>query len=269
MKHPAPPAWRPLLLAAAFGGSVLLSSPALAYTDFSSQAALYNSMSINAGYGILADNTLSAYYGDSRKSGKKKSNKKSSKKKQAAKHHANYYRFKPDSRVTGEVTDEFIAYFQNTLRQQGNLNPQTQSVLDQLKQADIIGQVRQGLQSEGYDPNSVATAMGAWIVTNYGIATGQGYADLEGHALIEQLEAAMGGEDSDLIGKSDREKQTVAEALYWMTMTMMMVQQEAENTGNQALLAETRQQARSALAEWGLSTTMLTSKAGRVKLAPE
>ncbi len=255
------------VLAGLLSSTLALSTPALAM-DFSSQAALYNTMSMNAGSYLLSKNTLSYYDGSRKKSGKKSSSTKTtqSTKQSAPKHTSAHYRFKHSSSVGNQVTNEFISYFENHLRQQGRFNSQTQNQLNELKNMNLIGQVKKALKSDGYNTESVATAMAAWIVVNYGIATDRNLANLKGHTLVKQLEKTMGGEDSVLIGKSDAEKQQIADYLYWMTIMMMLTQADAQQSGNSTVLKELKQQAATALSGMGLSTSMLTVQGGEVKL---
>ncbi len=252
----------------------LVFTPVASAMDFSSQAALYNSMSINAGYHLLSKNTMSYYDGSRKKGSKKSTSTKSTKtakstqstKQSAPKHNSSHYRYKHSNSVSNQVTSEFISHFENSLRQQGKLNSQAQNQLNELKNMNLIGQVKKALKSDGYQTDSVATAMAAWIVVNYGVATDQNLAHLKGHTLVKQLEQSMGGEDSVLIGKSDAEKQQIADYLYWMTIVMMLTQADAQQTGNHALLKDLRQQAKTALSNMGLSTSMLTVKGGDVRL---
>lgn len=264
-----------LALVGLLSGSLMISTPVSAM-DFMGNAAQFNAMSINAGYAILSKNTLS-YYDGSRKKGKKTTTKatnsqKTTNQKSTAKtatasavtHNASYYRFKSNNAITNQITNEVINGLRQTLKQQGKLDANAEVVLGKLANGNMIGQLKKSLKADGYDPNSLATAMATWIVTNYGIATDSLSANLQGHGLVKQLEETMGSSDSVLIGKSDAEKQQIADALYMMSM--LSIAAYMDSTDNRQNLNSIKSQAKSALSNLGLSTSMLTNRSGQVKI---
>lgn len=254
-----------LALVGLLSGSLIISTPVSAM-DFMGNAAQFNAMSINVGYAILSKNTLS-YYDGSRKKGKKTTSQKSTAKTTAtpaAKHNASYYRFKSNNAITNQITNEVINGLRQNLKRQGKLDANAEVVLGKLANGNMISQLKKSLKADGYDPNSLATAMATWIVTNYGIATDSLSANLQGYGLVKQLEETMGGSDSVLMGKSDAEKQQIADALYMMSM--LSIAAYMDSAGNRQNLNSLKSQAKSALSNLGLSTSMLTNRSGQVQI---
>lgn len=78
-----------------------------------------------------------------------------------------------------------------SLQSQGKLNADNQQNLNYLANANLIKQAKQALKSDGYEPNSVATAMAFWVVVNYGISQGQDLSTLKAHGMVSQLKDTL------------------------------------------------------------------------------
>ena len=92
---------------------------------------------------------------------------------------------------------------------------QSEQQLTALKNANLIKQVRQTLESDGYDTTSIATATAYAITISYGIANNLDLSQLKAHGLVHQLQEVM-EEDSTMQSLSNTDKQKMADTLYWI-----------------------------------------------------
>lgn len=220
-------------------------------------------LSIGAGYYLLSNEVIEESIKDSKKSNKTTKSATTKPKTTAQTKTAKVYEYQYSSKISTQVTDEMITLIANQLKQQGAYTNQAQKELQQLKNRQLIPQVRQALKSEGYNPNSVATAMAYWIVVNYGIASGSHLSQLKGHELVKQLENGM-STDSSLANKSSGDKQKIADYLYWITSLKIALHAEANRTGNRQAIQNITNEAHQALKEMGLGVNMLKNNSGNV-----
>lgn len=204
-------------------------------------------------------------YGDAKPS--KKSSKSSSKKSSSAKtsstsksttkapDYSSAHRYTHSNSVSSQINSQMIDLLRQDLQSKGQLNSQTQAELDKLSKANLSGKVRNALKSDGYDPNSIATAMAYWIVVNYGIATRSDLASLKGHGLVDQLKTSLSNEE--IAKMSAAEKQKMAEKLYWMGSLQMAMYFEAVKQNNQNAINTRIKDAKSALSNAGVSISNL------------
>ena len=167
--------------------------------------------------------------------------------------YSNAHRYTHSNSVSSQLNNQMIDTLRQDLQNKGRLTSQATADLDRLAKANLIGQVKTALKSDGYDPNSIATAMAYWVVINYGIATRSDLASLKGHGMVEQLKDALSDESIAKMSASD--KQTMAETLYWLGSLQMAMYMEAVNQNNQAAINQRIQDAKSALSNMGLSTS--------------
>ncbi|MCK6158798.1 hypothetical protein KZX29_08335 [Moraxella osloensis] len=220
-------------------------------------------------YGYIADNYFYTYQIDNvvqkdlvknqrkygtgyskAKNSTKKSNSTSNKQAQTKKTHTDHY--SPSSSVTSTINNEMIASMRQSLQSQGKLNADNQQNLNYLANANLITQVKQALKSDGYEPNSVATAMAFWVVVNYGISQGQDLSTLKAHGMVSQLKDALA---EDLAGMSNADKQRMAETLYWHGFLQMMVYLEAVQQNNQSAINVRVREANKGLSSMGISAS--------------
>ena len=123
--------------------------------------------------------------------------------------------------------------------------------------------MKTALKSDGYDPNSIATAMAYWVVINYGIATCSDLASLKGHGMVEQLKTALS--DKSIASMSAKDKQKMAETLYWPDSLQMVMYAEAVN---QIAINQRITDAKSALSNMGLSTANIEQGGRGLELNP-
>lgn len=161
-------------------------------------------------------------------------------------------RYTHSASVSSTVNNQMIASLRQSMQVSGNLTPQMQKELNRLANANLIGQVKQGLKSDGYDPNSVATAMAFWVVVNYGISQQADLSQLKAHGMVSQLKDAL---SDDLAKVSNAEKQKMAEMLYWLGSLQMAIYLEAVNQNNYAAINARISEARAGLSKMGLSTS--------------
>lgn len=167
--------------------------------------------------------------------------------------YSNAHRYSHSNSVSSQLNSQMIDTLRQDLQSKGRLTSQAVADLDRLSKSNLIGQVKTALKSDGYDPNSIATAMAYWVVINYGIATRSDLASLKGHGMVEQLKSALS--DESIANMSASDKQTMAETLYWLGSLQMAMYMEAVNQNNQTAINQRIQDAKSALSNMGLSTS--------------
>lgn len=167
--------------------------------------------------------------------------------------YSNAHRYSHSNSVSSQLNSQMIDTLRQDLQSKGRLTSQATADLDRLSKSNLIGQVKTALKSDGYDPNSIATAMAYWVVINYGIATRSDLASLKGHGMVEQLKSALS--DENIANMSASDKQTMAETLYWLGSLQMAMYMEAVNQNNQTAINQRIQDAKSALSNMGLSTS--------------
>lgn len=167
--------------------------------------------------------------------------------------YSNAHRYTHSNSVSSQLNSQMIDTLRQDLQSKGQLTSQATADLDRLSKSNLIGQVKTALKSDGYDPNSIATAMAYWVVINYGIATRSDLASLKGHGMVEQLKSALS--DESIANMSASDKQTMAETLYWLGSLQMAMYMEAVNQNNQTAINQRIQDAKSALSNMGLSTS--------------
>lgn len=223
-------------------------------------------LSIGAGYYLLSDAVLEESVKSSKKATKKST--KTTKPATTTTHKSQTgnraYEYQYSSKISHQVTDEMMARIGDHLKKQGHYTNQAQQELQALKNSQLIAKVRQALKSEGYNPNSMGTAMAYWIVVNYGVVSGSDLSQLRGHQLVKQLEDAM-STDSALLAKSNAEKQKIADYLYWLASLKIVVHNEALKVGKTAINTSV-QESRQALSDMGLSVSDLSNHAGSITI---
>lgn len=167
--------------------------------------------------------------------------------------YSNAHRYTHSNSVSSQLNSQMIDMLRQDLQSKGRLTSQAVADLDRLSKSNLIGQVKNALKSDGYDPNSIATAMAYWVVINYGIATRSDLASLKGHGMVEQLKDALS--DESIANMSASDKQTMAETLYWLGSLQMAMYIEAVNQNHQTAISQRVQDAKSALSNMGLSTS--------------
>lgn len=167
--------------------------------------------------------------------------------------YSNAHRYTHSNSVSSQLNSQMIDTLRQDLQSKGRLTSQAAADLDRLSKSNLIGQVKNALKSDGYDPNSIATAMAYWVVINYGIATRSDLASLKGHGMVEQLKDALS--DESIANMSASDKQTMAETLYWLGSLQMAMYIEAVNQNHQTAINQRVQDAKSALSNMGLSTS--------------
>ena len=143
------------------------------------------------------------------------------------------------------------------LKNKGSYNDQSEQQLTALKNANLIKQVRQALESEGYDTTSIATATAYAITISYGIANNLDLSQLEAHGLVHQLQEVM-EEDSTMQSLSNTDKQKMADTLYWIGSLEMAMYMEAQKNGDSQALGIIANDARSILSMLGVSGDQIT-----------
>lgn len=166
------------------------------------------------------------------------------------------HRYKHSSAISREIHTEMIALVKSRLQKAGALTPQAQSELNQLSKRDLLGELRRALANDGYEPNSLATALSTWVTVNYGIIKRSDMTSLQAHGLVNQLATALDSETS-LAQMSSADKQRLAERLYWLSTVQMGMYLEAQRTGNSTHLNALTKDAHSSLSAVGLSANQL------------
>ncbi|MCK6158799.1 hypothetical protein KZX29_08340 [Moraxella osloensis] len=216
------------------------------------------------GQQLLGDQVLKSSYekGKSKSSAKsttqtKKSTQSSQKSNQATQTtKSGTHRFTYSSGVTKQVDRELFDYLRQHLQAQGKLDSTNQYNLNQLKNANLIPSVRNALKSDGYNPNSIATAMAYVATVNYGIVNRQDLSTLKAHGMVHQLEAVI-DESAEFRNMSNADKQRMADKLYWVGSLQMMVYIQAQQSGNQSAINTAIKDSRTVLSQLGLSTNQI------------
>lgn len=164
-------------------------------------------------------------------------------------------RYTHSSRLSQKISDQMVQTLRKKLQSKNQLTPEAEKALSQLANANLIGQVRQALKSDGYHPDSVAVAMAYWVLVNYGIAQQADLSQIKGHGLVQQLQAAMG--HGDLATASHADKQEMAEVLYWMGSLQMAMYMEAQQHKNHQAMEALVSEAKAALGTMGLSVNSI------------
>ncbi len=163
----------------------------------------------------------------------------------------NAHRYTPNAQVRQQINQQMIQTLRQQLREKGRLDARAEQELRRIENTGLIQQLRQALRSDGYEPDSVATAMAYWIVVHYGISQQMDLASLRGHALARQLRESLAG-DSDMVSKSAAEKQRMAETLYWVGSLQMAQYLEAVQTGNRREISRLANESRISLSQTGV-----------------
>lgn len=166
----------------------------------------------------------------------------------------NAHRYTSSAQVTREINQQMIQSLRSQMRRNGSLNATAEQGLASLENAGLVGQMRQALRQDGYEPDSVATAMALWIVVNYAISRQMDTETLRGlraHGLVRQLQESLAG-DSDMAGKSAAEKQRMAEMLYWIGSLRLAMYHNAQQQGDRQGVASLVADARTSLSETGV-----------------
>lgn len=177
----------------------------------------------------------------------------------------NVDRYQSSASITAEIDGQMIQTLRERLKSTGHYNDQSEAQLRQLQASGFINQIRAALQSDGYDPNSVATAMAYMATVNYGIAAGQDLRQLKAHGLVQQLQQAMTS-DGYMQGLGDGDKQRMADTFYWLASLQMGMYLEASAAGNQAALQSLAQEANGILKALNLSVDKLRNGSNGLEL---
>ena len=143
------------------------------------------------------------------------------------------------------------------LKHNCSYNDKSYQQLTALKNANLIKQVRQALNSDGYDTTSLATATAYAITISYGIANNLDLSQLQAHGLVHQLQEVM-EEDSTMQSLSNTDKQKMADTLYWIGSLEMAMYMEAQKNGDSQALGIIANDARSILSMLGVSGDQIT-----------
>ncbi len=178
----------------------------------------------------------------------------------------NVDRYSPSADISAEIDAQMIQTLRERLKSTGNYNDQSEERLRQLQASGFINQIRSALQSDGYEPNSVATAMAYMATVNYGIAAGKDLRQLKAHGLVRQLQQAMTS-DGYMQGLSDGDKQRMADTLYWLGSLQMGMYLEASAAGNQEALQSLAKEANDILKALHLSVDKLREGSNGLEIA--
>jgi len=167
------------------------------------------------------------------------------------------HKYKHSDSTTHEVNEAMFAALAQQLKNKGSYNDQSEQQLTALKNANLIKQVRQALESDGYDTTSIATATAYAITISYGIANNLDLSQLKAHGLVHQLQEVM-EEDSTMQSLSNTDKQKMADTLYWIGSLEMAMYMEAQKNGDSQALGIIANDARSILSMLGVSGDQIT-----------
>ena len=169
----------------------------------------------------------------------------------------NVHKYKHSDSTTHVVNEAMFAALAQQLKNKGSYNDQSEQQLTALKNANLIKQVRQALESDGYDTTSIATATAYAITISYGIANNLDLSQLKAHGLVHQLQEVM-EEDSTMQSLSNTDKQKMADTLYWIGSLEMAMYMEAQKNGDSQALGIIANDARSILSMLGVSGDQIT-----------
>lgn len=137
------------------------------------------------------------------------------------------YEYRPSPQVSANVREEITRSLVALGYGRGALDARTEQQLRAfIGQTDLMRAVSSELSGRGYDPNSLATAMTYWLLTNYNIIHGRTSTDSEDAAVLRQAQALL-SQQSDLAYMSDGEKQRAAEGMYWVATLQQYAYEEA------------------------------------------
>lgn len=173
---------------------------------------------------------------------------------------SNAHRYTPSASVSTQINRQMVQALRSDLQAVGRLNSQSEQELNALAQANLIGQVKNALKSDGYEPNSLATAMGFWVVVNYGISEQKDLSRLKAHTMVKQLQASIA--TTELASLSNSEKQLMAENLYWAGTLQMGMYLQAVQAGNRQYINQSVSTARQALSKMGVSASQIKQGSG-------
>jgi len=102
-------------------------------------------------------------------------------------------------------------------------------VLDNFKEANLVENISNALESIGYAKHSLATAKAYWLLINLEIVYGAPFTDEQEAATVRQVEQHMAANPE--IGKMDDEaKQYNSEALIWLASLQYAGYEEAKKS---------------------------------------
>lgn len=165
-------------------------------------------------------------------------------------------KYRNDNSITEEIDAKMIDALRRHLQSIGKYSDASEQQLKQLQNSYLISRVKNALLSDGYDANSIATAMAYVTAINYGIARNLDLAAVKAHPMVEQIQAAM-DKDSYLQHLSDADKQRIADTYYWIGSLQMAMYMEAASAGNQQALNDLTKEANDVLTSFGLSTAQI------------
>lgn len=137
------------------------------------------------------------------------------------------YEYRPSAQISANVREEITRSLVSLGYGRGSINAQQEQQLRQyLAQTDLMRVVSSELRSRGYEPNSVATALSYWLITNYNIIHGTTSSDSQDAAVLRQAQTLL-DQQGEMARLSDGEKQRAAEGLYWVATLQQYAYQEA------------------------------------------
>lgn len=165
-------------------------------------------------------------------------------------------KYNNDSRITEEIDAKMIDALRQHLQSIGKYSEDSEQQLTQLQNSYLISRVKNALLSDGYDANSIATAMAYVTAINYGITQHLDLSSVKAHPMVGQIQDAM-DKDSYLRNLSDADKQRIADTYYWIGSLQMAMYMEAANAGDQQALNNLAKEANAVLTSFGLSTAQI------------
>ena len=241
------------LLAAFFSTSILLTTPQVqAQLVYEWSDTYFIDAAVNANI-----ERNKQYLEELRRENKSSTSNKSAPKARQTVAKQNVHKYKHSDSTTHEVNEAMFAALAQQLKNKGSYNDQSEQQLTALKNANLIKQVRQALESDGYDTTSIATATAYAITISYGIANNLDLSQLKAHGLLHQLQEVM-EEDSTMQSLSNTDKQKMADTLYWIGSLEMAMYMEAQKNGDSQALGIIANDARSILSMLGVSGDQIT-----------
>ena len=155
-----------------------------------------------------------------------------------------------------EIDAKMIDALRQHLQSIGKYSEDSEQQLTQLQNSYLISRVKNALLSDGYDANSIATAMAYVTAINYGITQHLDLSSVKAHPMVGQIQDAM-DKDSYLRNLSDADKQRIADTYYWIGSLQTAMYMEAANAGDQQALNDLAKEANAVLTSFGLSTAQI------------
>lgn len=240
-----------VLKIALISAAIAFAAGQSARAQWGMNAGLAMDMSVNAGYYILSDTVLE-HAGGTSTSKKKKSRKKAAKPKVNPK----AYEFRWSEDLSRSISRGFIDAMRDDARKRGALDEATAAQLDSMLQWGVPDLMRKSIRKEGYNPDSLATAMSFWLAINYRtIHNAEGKSTPPYRKLLEQMQVEM-SRDPKMLAMSDSERQQTAEVMLWMAFMQIMVQEDAGNDPEK--MRQAADTARSSLLEAGIDPANMT-----------